>query len=76
MTWQEKFAELVPPLLKPVNVGITGGVGVERMKITVFVAVGSGVLVLVGVGVMVSVGVEVGIAAAVCEDAASTVCWM
>jgi hypothetical protein len=60
----------------PVNVGITRGVGLDKMKIIVGVAVGSGVFVLGGVGVMVSVGVEEGIAAAVCVDAAFTVCTM
>jgi hypothetical protein len=41
------LAELLPPplLLNAVNVGITGEVGEERMKITVFVAVGIGVSV-------------------------------
>ena len=58
----------------PVNVGMTKGVGVDNMKITVFVAVGSGVSVFRGVGVKVSVDVDVGITAAVCEDAAFAVC--
>lgn len=59
-----------------VKVGMTNGVGVERMKITVEVNVGLGVSVLRGVGVSVGVCVEVGIAAAVCVDAAATVCAM
>jgi len=46
------------------------------MKITVFVAVGSGVSVLRGVGVKVPVGVEVGRATKVCVDAALAVCTM
>ncbi len=56
----------------PGNVGRTGDVGVANMKITVFVAVGSGVSVLRGVGVNVLVGVG-GIAATVCVDAAFAV---
>jgi len=48
---------------------------VANMKITVFVAVGSGVSVFRGVGVTVAVGVT-GIAATVCVDAAFAVCAM
>jgi hypothetical protein len=48
-------------------------VGVDRIKITVEVALGRGVGVLT-VGVIVGVGVNEGRAAAVCVDAASTVC--
>ena len=59
-----------------VKVGMTNGVGVDRMKITVEVNVGEGVSVLRGVGVKVGVCVEVGIAAAVCVEAALTVCAM
>jgi len=64
---------LPPPLLKPVEVGTTNGVGLERIKITVTVAVGVGVSVLRGVGVNVAVGVELGLAATVSVDAAFTV---
>jgi hypothetical protein len=56
-----------------VNVGITRGVGEERIKITVAVAVGLGVSVLT-VGVIVGLGVNDGMDAAVCVDAALTVC--
>ena len=56
----------------PGNVGRMGDVGVANMKITVFVAAGSGVSVLRGVGVNVLVGVG-GIAATVCVDAAFAV---
>ena len=59
----------------PVKVGTTEAVGVENIKITVFVAVGSGVSVFRGVGVNVSVGVG-GIATKVCVDAALAVCAM
>ena len=55
------------------DVGSTRGVGVERIKITVEVALGRGVGVLT-VGVIVGVGVNDGMDAAVCVDAASTVC--
>src|SRR5688572_13638727 len=58
VTWQEKFSLLVPPPLL-VNVGITKGVGVERTKMIVEVAVGRGVSVAT-VGVMVGLGVNVG----------------
>ena len=57
------------------DVGSTRGVGVERIKITVEVALGRGVGVLT-VGVTVGVGVNDGMDAAVCVDAASTVCAM
>lgn len=60
----------------PVKVGAIYGVAVDNLKITVFVAVGSGVFVLRGVGVDVSVGVDVGKCAAVCVDAAFAVCTM
>jgi len=56
-----------------VGVGGTGAVGLENLKITVAVAVGSGVLVG-RVGVMVAVGVKVGMARAVCVRAALAVC--
>ena len=47
--------------------------GLKNLKITVAVAVGSGVLVA-RVGVMVAVGVTVGMARAVCVRAALAVC--
>jgi hypothetical protein len=53
---------------------MTKGVGVDNIKITVFVAVGSGVSVFRGVAVKVSVDVDVGITAAVCVEAAFAVC--
>ncbi len=59
----------------PVNVGTTEAVGVENIKITVLVAVGSGVSVFRGVGVNVSVDVG-GMAIKVCVDAALAVCTM
>jgi hypothetical protein len=59
-----------------VKVGTTRLVGVERMKMTVDVYVGDGVLVFAGVPVGVAVGVDVGSARAVCVDAAFTVCAM
>ena len=65
-----------PPLLTAVKVGMTSGVGVERINITVDVKVGVGVSVLGGVGVFVVVCVEVGSTADVCVDAALTVCAM
>lgn len=83
ITWQAKFSELVPlvplpppltlPLLTAVKVGKTRLVGVERIKITVAVYVGEGVIVFAGVDVGVSVGVDVGMAALVCVAAAFTV---
>src|SRR5690242_92781 len=70
---QAKLSELLPPpLLTNVNVGMTSGVGEERIKITVFVAVGKGVSVF-WVGVSEGVGVNEGSAAAVRVDAAMTV---
>ena len=60
----------------PVKVGTTEAVGDDIIKITVFVAVGSGVSVFRGVGVNVSVGVDVGRAAKVCVDATLAVCAM
>ena len=49
-------------------------VGLKRIKITVDVAVGSGVSVLRGVAVKVAVGVAVGLAAEVWVEAALAVC--
>jgi hypothetical protein len=70
---QAKLSELLPPpLLTNVNVGMTSGVGEDRIKITVFVAVGKGVSVF-WVGVSDGVGVREGMAAAVRVDAATTV---
>jgi hypothetical protein len=69
---QAKLSELVPLPLLLVNVGITRGVGLERIKSTVAVAVGMGVSVLT-IGVSVGVGVNEGIAAAVLVLAAFTV---
>ena len=53
--------------------GSTNGVGVDRIKITVDVAVGRGVSVAI-VGVIVGVGVNEGMDAAVCVAATATVC--
>src|SRR5690242_20115898 len=71
---QAKLSELVPlPLL--VNVVITRGVGLERRKITVAVAVGMGVSGLTH-DVSVGHGVKDGIRAAVWQLAALTGCAM
>jgi hypothetical protein len=70
MTWQEYALLLVA--FAVLVAGITA-VGLKKMKITVEVAVGSGVLVA-RVGVIVTVGVRVGTAAAVLVRAAFAVC--
>lgn len=60
----------------PVDVADTTAVGLKKMKITVEVAVGSGVSVNRGVAVKVAVGDAVGIAAEVWLAAATEVCAM
>ena len=63
---------LVSALVAEGSVGGSKGVGVDRIKITVEVAVGRGVSVAT-VGVTVGLGVKEGMAAAVCVLAAATV---
>ena len=63
---------MLPPPPRMISVAEAMGVGEERMKITVDVAVGEGVSVR-RVGVTVGVGEEVGIAATVLVAAAFAV---